>query len=353
MKYYNLILLLVVCAACSEKKESKKIEQPGKPQYELAVVKKGGVSNSVKLPGELAAYQEVNIFPKVNGYVRDVMVDIGTKVTKGTRLMTLEAPEVEQDVLQAKEKYTKTASDLAIDKEHYQRLLQASRTPGAISPWDLSSVKSKVEADNALCNAAKANWQLQQTMQGYLLVTAPFNGVITERNVHPGVLVDAAEKAKPMLELKQTDVLRLKVDIPESITANIHNKDTVCFSVNAFPGRKMKGVIDRRADNVNSIYRNERVEVDVNNKDGLLTPGMYADVFVYTNGDEEAFQVPRSAVVTSTERKYVLKYDNGKITKVDVYTGNENINTVQVYGELHVNDVIISKANDEIEETEL
>ena len=102
--------------------------------------------------------------------------------------MTLEAPELEQSTMQAKEKYARTKADLSIDREHYNRLLEASQTPGAISPLDLSFVRSKVESDSALSNAAKSNWEMQKTMESYLIVTAPFNGVITERNVHPGAL---------------------------------------------------------------------------------------------------------------------------------------------------------------------
>ena len=134
----------------------------------------------IKLPGQLAAYQEVSIFPKVNGYVKDVKVDIGSHVKKGQLLMTLEAPELEQSTMQAKEKYARTKADLSIDREHYNRLLEASQTPGAISPLDLSFVKSKMESDSAVSNAAKSNWQMQQTMEAYLVVTAPFNGVITD-----------------------------------------------------------------------------------------------------------------------------------------------------------------------------
>jgi membrane fusion protein (multidrug efflux system) len=197
------------------------------PKYQLATVEKGGVASTIKLPAQLAAYQEVSIFPKVNGYVKNVLVDIGSRVSQGTLLMVLEAPELMQAALQAKEKYTKVKVDFSVDKERYNRLLEASRTAGAISPLDLSVVKAKMEADSALCNAEKDNWQMQGTMLGYLRVVAPFAGVITERNVHPGALVSASGKDKPMLELKQIDHLRLQVDIPENIAANLKNKDTV------------------------------------------------------------------------------------------------------------------------------
>lgn len=352
MKSYNIaFVLMILVASCSESNQSKKNENnPEKKHvdYRLATVRKGGVSTTIKLPAQLAAYQEVNIFPKVNGYVKNVLVDIGTKVKKGTLLMTLEAPEIQQSVLQAKEKYAKAFADYTIDKEHYERLLVAAKTAGAVSPLDLSSLKAKMDADNAVCSAERANWQMQQTMQDYLQVKAPFDGVITDRNVHPGLLVSAVDRDKSMLELKQTDMLRLQVDIPETVSSTLKDKDSVSFFVSSFPGKIMKGIISRKSDNIDSRYRSERVEVDVRNKDGLLAPGMYVDVTLNSGGDIGAFIVPKTSVVTSTERKYVLKYENGKIVKVDVSTGNEASGNIQIYGNLHDGDNVIVNADEEM-----
>jgi len=355
MKYYIIFIFSVFAfASCSENKAADNNSTENKApavQYQLATVKKAGVATIVKLPAQLVAYQEVSIFPKVNGYVKNVLVDIGSKVSKGQLLMTLDAPELEEASLQAKEKYERAKADYSIDQEHYQRLLEASKTAGAISPLDLSTIKAKMDADNALCNAEKANWQMQQTMMGYLQVTAPFAGVITIRNVHPGALVSAEEKSIPMLELKQVDHLRLQVDVPEGIAGSLKDKDSIAFYTSAFPGKKMTGYISRKSDNVNEQYRSERMEADVFNKDGSLAPGMYADVVIQSKGNDNAMSVPKSAVVTSTERKYVLVMNNGEITKTDVSTGNETVDNIEVYGSLQPGDSVITNANDEIAET--
>ena len=354
MKYYILLIgiILFVVSCSSNKAESKKpdVKTAANPDYALATVEKGGIATRVKLPAQLAAYQEVSIFPKVNGYVKNVQADIGSKVAAGSLLMVLEAPELVQAALQAKEKFARSKADYSIDKEHYLRLLQASATSGAISPLDLSTIKAKMEADSAVSNAENANWQMQQTMLGYLQVRAPFAGVITERNVHPGALVSAAEKDKPMLELKQIAHLRLQVDIPENIAGNLKTNDTISFYVSAFPGRKMIGFIKRVSHNINPRYRSERIEMDIMNKDGLLSPGMFADVVLYPKGNISALYVPKTAVVTSTERKYVLVVTAGRITKVDVSTGNETMNKTEIYGDVHAGDKVIAAANDEIKE---
>lgn len=319
--------------------------------YQFAAVKKAPLEQTVKLPAQLAAFQQVSIFPKVNGYVRDVLVDIGSRVKKGQLLMVLEAPELEQASVQAREKYTRSHSDYTISRENYQRLKLASETAGAVSPMALASALEKADADSAISNSEKANWQMQQTILGYLRVMAPFDGVITERNVHPGALVSAeAKDGKPMLELRQVSKLRLQIDIPEGIAAGLKDRDTVRFFLSAFPGKKMLAQVSRKSSFVNVQYRSERVELDVYNHDGSLAPGMYADVLFTAKGNPEAYTVPKSAVVTSTERKYVLCVRDGKTEKVDVESGNELGDKIEVIGAFQAGDVVIVHANDEIKE---
>jgi membrane fusion protein (multidrug efflux system) len=345
---------VMILASCSDPKDPEtKTAGSSKPlhSYQFSKLEKGGISEQRKLPGQLAAFEEVSIFPKVNGYVKSVSVDIGSSVKKGQQLMELEAPELEQASLQAKERYARSKSDFVIDRENYERLKQASLTAGAVSPQDLASAKAKTEADSALSNAEKANWQMQETMRSYLRVTAPFAGVITERNTHPGALVSAeAKDNKPMLELKQTAHLRLQIDVPEGMVAGLKERSELSFYLSAYPGKKFSGRISRKSKNVNMQYRTERVEIDVDNKDGVLAPGMYADVLVNAGANPDAFTVPASAVITSTERKYVWVIRNGKTQRVDVSTGNQTTGRIEVFGQLQAGEEIIVNADDEIRE---
>ncbi len=350
---FGMAMIIIFFSACQSSNPEPVKEKGADPKtrYTLAAVQLTGMSSMIKLPGQLAAYQEVSIFPKVNGYVKQVNVDIGSKVKKGQLLMTLEAPELEQSTMQAKENWIRTKADLSIDREHYNRLLEASQTPGAISPLDLSFVKAKMESDSALSNAARSNWQMRETMQQYLVVTAPFSGVITERNVHPGALVSAESKdSRPMLQLKEIDHLRLQFDIPEDLAGSMQVNDTISFFTSVAPGRKLTGHISRKSMNVNAQFRSERVEADVNNSDEYLAPGMYADIVIYSKGNESGFSIPKSCVVTSTERKYVLTVRSGKIKMIDVTTGIESGHKIEVFGNLEKTDSLITDANDEIKE---
>ena len=344
---------VLLAAGCSDDKAADKkaaAAAPAAPHYETALIEAKPVQQQIKLPASLAAYQEVSIFPKVNGYVKEVLVDVGSQVREGQLLMTLEDPELVQAVVQAKEKYAQALSQYTISQENYQRLLEASATPGAISPMDLATAKAKAVADSALSNSEKANWQAQIAMEGYLRVTAPFTGVITIRNVHPGALVDATNKSVPMLELKELDHLRLQVDIPEAIAATLRNNDTLAFFLSALPGQRQTARIARKSDNINMQFRSERVEADIFNKDNHLAPGMYADVIFDSKGTPNALSVPATAVVTSTEQRYVIVVRDGKTVKVDVTTGNQSGGRVEIIGAVQAGERVIAPANDEIKE---
>jgi membrane fusion protein (multidrug efflux system) len=350
--------LCVVVAGCSngsgapaEKKRAAPTDDAATSAIETITLEKGALPQQVKLPAQLAAFEEVSIFPKVNGYVKDVFVDVGSAVHKGQLLMTLDAPELQQATTQARERYARAKLDYTISEENYQRMQQAARTPGAVSPMNLASLKAKADADSALSNAENAAWQEQQAILGYLKVTAPFDGVISERNVHPGALVSAeARDSHPMLDLREIDHLRLQVDIPEGIAAGLQDKDTITFYLSAYPGRKMLGHISRKSQLVNSQFRAERMELDVNNHDGKLAPGMYADVLLDSKGNSDGYTVPRTAVVTSTERKYVVAIRGGRTVRVDVVTGNESASQVEISGDLQPGEKIVRKASDDLQE---
>lgn len=349
MKYFVVILMAISLVACSSgsavprKEEKKKI-------HAIARVEQGGLRSQVEIPAQLAAYEEVSIFPKVNAYVKTVKVDIGSKVSAGTVLMELEAPELEQAVAQAREKYARSKAEYAIDREHYLRLLEASATAGAVSALDLSTIKTKMEADSLVSNAEKANWQMQEVLKGYLLVKAPFAGVITERNVHPGALVSATDKTKPLLELKRINLLRLQCDIAEDLASNLHQGDTASFYLPAFPGKKFVGTISRRAQNINPGFRTERIEMDIDNPQQLLSPGMFATVRLFPHAAAESLYVPATAVVTSTEKKYLVTVHNNYLRQVDVITGAGSNGKLQVWGSIQAGDSILAAPDDEIRE---
>ncbi|MBN9379577.1 MAG: efflux RND transporter periplasmic adaptor subunit [Chitinophagaceae bacterium] len=356
IKYLLFGAPLVFLAACNQA-ETKPVDKgaaenaaPARSHYTMGEVTEGQIGASVRLPAVLRPYLSVDIYPKVNGFIKEVPVDRGTQVRTGQLLLRLEAPEIEQQYVAAKSKYLQAYALSLASKDNYERLVQAGRMPGTVSAHDLELARDRMIADSATVQGEMAGYKALEAMKNYLIVTAPFDGVITERNVHPGALVGPNLKAddRPMLVLQQENRLRLVIDVPELYSNQLTGHTVVSFRVSTLPGKVFRGPISRSAGALNLKYRSEAIEVDVNNDDRLLKPGMYAEVELPVRRNTHSLVVPASAVVTSQEKKYIIIVDQDKTHWVDVVTGNSKNDSTEVFGNLQAHDKIIVNANDEI-----
>lgn len=351
MKQVTIFILIITVASCGEKEEAKKTEAPQMATCKTMFVQQRQISGNVQLPGVMQPYQFVMLYPKINGFVKNVTVDRGSVVRKGQLLILLEAPEIEQDVAAAKLKYTQAEATYITSKDRYRRLLETSHTPGTISPYDLDAAASKMQGDSATAQGEYANYKAQESMRSYLTVTAPFDGAITERNVHPGALVGpGAQNAKPMLVLQQLSMLRLVVDIPEQYAMQIKNGDKVHYIANAIPGKDFTGEVARSSQSLSNNYRSETIEIDVKNDGNLFKPGMYAEVVLPTSGNANAYIVPKSCVVTTTERKYVIAVENNIAKWIDISEGNQSSDSTEIFGNLHNGDEVVVNASYQVKE---
>jgi len=356
IKYLLSGSLLVFLAACNQAQTSPLDKTPSeKPavaesRYHIGEVSEGQIGASVHLPAVLRPYLAVDIYPRVNGFVKEIPVDRGSQVRTGQLLLRLEAPEIEQQYLAAKAKYLQAYALSLASKDNYERLVQAGKMPGAVSAHDLELAHARMIADSATAQGEIAGYKALEVMKNYLTVVAPFDGVITERNVHPGALVGPNLKTddRPMLVLQQESRLRLVIDVPELYSNQLTGHTVVSFRVSTLPGKVFRGTISRLAGALNIKYRSEAVEVDVQNSDQLLKPGMYAEVELPVQRNTHSLVIPVSAIVTSQEKKYVIAVDQGKAHWVDVVTGNAKNDSTEVFGSLQVHNKIIVNANDEI-----
>lgn len=350
---FALLLVAFWVSGCHSDDESKKTSTTKKETYKIITLEPHMISGKVQLPGVLQPFQFVQIFPKINGFVKEVSVDRGSVVRKGNFLLRMEAPELEQKVSASKLRYAQAHAIYLTSKDRYMRLLETSKTPGTISPYDLAAAASKMSADSATSQGEYANYKAEQDMYAYLTVSAPFDGVITERNVHPGALVGPGSDAgKPMLILQQQSKLRLVVNIPEQYSAQIKNGEVVHFKVNALPGQDFNGAVSRSSGNLNSSFRSETIEVDVANPKNVFKPGMYAEVVLPISGSANAYVVPKSAIVSTTERKYIILSDNGVAKWVDITEGNQQNDSTEVFGDFKTGDRIVSNADYKIKQGE-
>jgi len=310
---------------------------------------KGKLVSAITIPGELVPYQEVELYAKINSYVKKLYVDIGSQVHQGQLLVTLDAPEINSQLAEAESRIQQMEATYYASKATYDRLFNTSKTPGTVSQNDLEQAEAKKNADLANVDAAKSSYKEVAANLNYLEIRAPFDGVITLRNINEGAYVGPGGKTTdPLLVLQDQNRMRLVVSVPENYTGGLDGKDQVTFSVEALPNRKFTALVKRLAGALDTKLRSERIEMDVYNKDRMLLPHMYANVDVPLPSRDSAIIVPKSAVVTSTERVFVVKINNNKAEWIDVKKGLQSGDQMEVYGNLQSGDQIVKQASDEI-----
>jgi RND family efflux transporter MFP subunit len=329
---------------------------------QLATVESRPLTGTVTLTGEFLPFQSVDLHARVQGFVEKVLVDRGSAVKQGQLLLTLSAPEMEAQVageearLKAAESAASEAKAKLIAAEStYKRLKEASATEGAISGNELTiaeqsaeAARNLVRASEAAIAAAKASVAAIRKMQGYLNISAPFSGMITERLAHPGAL--AGPNTECLLRLEQLSRLRLVVAVPEANFAGIEKGATVPFQVSAYRTRTFSGRVARIARSLDQKTRTMSVELDVANDSGLLAPGMYPQVKWTVQSGADVLLVPASSVVRTTERLFVIRVSNGRAEWVNVRLGARDGGSVQVFGDLAPGDTVVRTGSDEIRE---
>ena len=212
------------------------------------------------------------------------------------------------------------------------------------------ALKSQESAAADRHRAALQSVQSSKALESYLRLPAPFDGIITERNVHEGSFVNppTSSKSQPLLRLQQLNVLRLVVPVPEADIGRITLGAEMRFSVSAFPGEWFKGIVRRSADSVDLNSRTMAVELDVTNSDHRLVPGMFAEVLWPVRRRQASNVVPQSSVVRTTERTFVIRVKNGMAEWIDVKPGESTDDLIEVFGELHDSDQVVLKATDEL-----
>lgn len=352
------------CRGASDAPPPTPVAASGPVTIDVVRVVEQPLDVQLSLPGELTAYQEVAIFARVTGFVKTVMVDRGSNVRAGDVLARLEAPELVAQRAEAQSRLQAAEAQLAVarakadaDKSTFDRLKAASATPGVVAGNDVilaeksaDASRSQVVAAEQGIEAARQALNAIRDMEGYLTVTAPFAGVVTERNVHPGALVgpSTGESSVPLLRLVDTNRLRLVVPVPEAYTTELAAGGTIAFSVAAHPEETFSGKVARVAHAVDVGTRTMAVEVDVTNKDGRLAPGTFCQVRWPVRRARPSLLVPSGSVASTTDRTFVIRVRDGKTEWVDVKTGLTSGPLVEVFGDLKPGDAVAGRGTDEL-----
>ncbi|WP_214071686.1 efflux RND transporter periplasmic adaptor subunit [Mucilaginibacter sp. dw_454] len=347
-------LMLGACHSDKKEKEEAKQAQAQEaalddPAVKTGTAEKGSLSSNIAVPGELVPYQEVDLFAKINSYVKKLNVDIGSQVHTGQLLATLDAPEINSQLAGAQSRIKQQEAVYFASKATYDRLVSTSKTPGTISQNDLEQAEAKKNADYANVEAAKSAYKEVASNLDYLQIKAPFDGIVTARNVNAGAYVGPGGKGSdPLFVVQDQGRLRLVVSVPEAYVGGLSQKNEVKFTVRELPGEHFTAKIARLAGALDEKLRSERVEMDVYNKGKKLLPHMYADVEVPLPSNDSTMNVPSTAVVSSTEKVFVVKVVDHHAKWVDVKKGFQAKDRIEVYGDLKAGDKVIINATDEI-----
>jgi RND family efflux transporter MFP subunit len=368
------LIVLAIWFSHRDRSEPTDVNAEALPTASVAPVVLGSISHSLTLAGEFQPYQVVEVHAKVSGYIRHIYVDIGDKVHAGETLAILEVPELDAQVkgtvaefARSKDEITRAQHDVVrAESENsaihadYIRLKQASATqPGLIAQQELDDAQAKDLASAAQVDAAKsalaaaqkqsayadADNQRVHDLEAYTNVTAPLNGVIIWRYADTGALIQAGTvsdvQSLPVVKLSQSDLLRLRLPVPEDAVQYIHEGDEVQVSVDAV-NRTFTGKVVRFTRNVSTETRTMETEIDVPNADLTLTPGMYANATLQLERHDNVLTIPIQAVIQNDNQASVLIVNaQNRVEYRNVKLGIESPSRVEIVSGLNEDDRVI------------
>lgn len=349
---FAALMLLAACNTPENKHNKPKPVMEGMGMMnmmETIEISKSNPLVPLKLAGELKPYEQTELFAKINSYVKNIKVDIGDRVFAGQVLMVLEAPEIVSQIANAKAKVQAQEAIYLSTKATYDRMVKADETKGAVAKDAVEQLKARKLSDESQLTAARSAYNEIRNINDYLVIRAPFSGIITDGSVDLGAYVSPMSK-EPLLVIENNQKLRLNLSVPEANTPYIKIGDTIRFYVRSQPQIKHVALVSRKSGSLDAKLRSEKIEADFINKKNILKPYMVAETSIPLQNTEATFFVPKMAVVESGMGIYIIRVENGKTKNIPVSKGRIMDDKVEVFGELNQGDKILKMASEEIVE---
>ena len=256
------------------------------------------LTQPIDLPADVQPYQDVAIYARVSGYIGKWFADIGTHVAAGQLLAVIEAPEVDAELAQAQADAATALANYDISRTTAQRWQELVKTH-AVSRQEAEQDTSTMKARRAALIAARANVDRLSKLQGFEKVCAPFAGVVTDRSIDVGALIDAGATggAKQIFHLVETDKLRVFVNVPQDAAPDTGIGTSATLTLPQWPGRTFTGVVARTTNAIDPVSRTLRVEVDIDNPDNAILPGAFASVRLEAKEAHPRLTIPVSALL--------------------------------------------------------
>jgi RND family efflux transporter MFP subunit len=350
------------------------------PVVTIVHPQKGQATSELLLPGNIEPLYGAAVYARTEGYIERRDVDIGSIVKAGQVLAVISSPEVDQQLLQARATLAQSEASLqqaraaleqskanaelarltkerdlplgekhAISQQNVDEVVQAYSARVA----DVSAAEANILAAQANVTANRANVARLEQMRGFERVLAPFDGVITARNAERGDLVSTGSAAagKPLFSIAQSGALRIQIDVPQSEAVNIQDGQKASITVKERLGREYSGTVVRSAGSLDSAARTMLTEVQIDNRDGSLLPGMYAQVRFTLAAQRTSLIIPTSSLVIDHSGMHVITVrNNDKVHFVPVVIGRDMGTQVEVLSGIQVSDVLVASPSDLLHE---
>jgi RND family efflux transporter MFP subunit len=309
-------------------------------------------NDELVLPGNLQAFEESPIFARTNGYLLRWYKDIGSKIQKGELLAAIDTPEIDQELSQARASREQVRSALGLAKISADRWTNLRKTD-SVSQQEADQQASGYQQAQANLAAADANVRRLEQLESFKNVYAPFSGVLTRRNVDPGVLINsgAGLTGKELFDIARVDPLRVYVSVPQAYAPNMKVGMKATVTLQEFPGQKFMGTVARTADAIDPATRTLNTEVDVPNKEGKLLPGSFGQVHFATGTSVPRITIPVNAMLFRAEGPRVAVVDKDNTVHLrSINIGRDFGATLEILGGLDTSDRIIINPSDSLEE---
>lgn len=311
--------------------------------------KLGSGPQELVLPGEIAAWYSAPIHARVNGYVKMWYKDIGAKVKAGEVLAEIDTPDLDQQVEQAEGELAKAQANASLAEVTAKRW-ETLRQSAAVSQQVTDEKDGDYKARLADVSSAKANVARLEAMEGFKKLTAPFDGIVTERKIDVGALVHSTESdATELFEVADVHEMRIYVDAPQSFAAQLHAGMNAKLMLSQYPGRTFNAVLTTTSDAISKKARTLLVELHRDNKDGLLQPGSFVEVHFELPPDQNVMVLPASALIFRSEKQQVavVGMDNKVVLKT-IEIGRDLGTEIEITSGLSPSDKVIRNPSDSI-----
>jgi RND family efflux transporter MFP subunit len=344
-----LVAVTAIFVSCNENQsaDNSKKQEVKADSVKTFILSLDSAKKTISLPGQLLPNENAEIRSKVQGYISSIKADIGSKVKKGQVLALIDAPEINTRIKELLEKEKAAYSRYQASKDYFDRINIASKTDGVIANSELERTKNQMLTDESEYKAAQFAVSSNKQIGNYLAVVAPYNGIITKRNIDIGSFVGTTND-RPLFEIEDNKLLRLRVPVPEVYSNAVLIGNIAELSLRSFPDKKFKALLVRKSGTINSDNRTELWEFEIPNSNNELKAGSYADVKLNFTRNQKSFVIPNSAIVTTLERRFVIKVTNNTTQWLDVRPGFNMGDKQEIFGDVKIGDTVVLKGTEEM-----